>query len=72
MDNLVERLRHLRIVLKSGEYDGGTLMEAWCAMAQAADELERLQNAIATCPTPFCANADRVIWQPDSAGDERG
>jgi MoxR-like ATPase len=38
-DGLVDRLRELRAVLKSGDYDGADLMRAWCAMADAADAL---------------------------------
>lgn len=45
-NELVETLRDLRVKLKSGEYDGADLMRAWCAMAQAADEIEYLQKLL--------------------------
>lgn len=48
MTNLVARLRAIRGKLKSGEYDGGDIMEAWCAASDAADEIERLQAALTT------------------------
>jgi hypothetical protein len=41
---LIERLHRLRIVLKSGDYNGADLMLAWCTMIDAAD---RLQSRIA-------------------------
>lgn len=37
----VERLRHLRTLLKSGEYDGMVVMQAWIAIDEYADLLER-------------------------------
>lgn len=44
--NLVERLRDLRVTLKSGEYDGADLMQAWCAMMDAADALLALKAEV--------------------------
>lgn len=46
-DELIERLRRLRTILKSGEYDGADLMRAWCAMMDAADEINCLNDALA-------------------------
>ena len=46
-DGLVERLRELRVVLKSGDYDGADLMRAWCAMMDAADRIEQLTATLA-------------------------
>lgn len=43
MSDLVQRLRDLRIPLKSGEYDGTTIMDAWILAEQAADEIEHLK-----------------------------
>lgn len=45
-DDLVKRLRNHRVILKSGDFDGGDVMRAWCAAAQAADEIERLRGAL--------------------------
>lgn len=39
-------LRSFRTILKSGEYDGAAIMRAWCAMDQAADEIERLRREL--------------------------
>lgn len=36
---LAERLEEMRVILKSGEYDGADLMRAWCAMSDAAAAL---------------------------------
>lgn len=44
--DIVERLRQLRVVLKSGEYDGADLMHAWCAMIDAADRIEELEASL--------------------------
>ena len=43
MSKLIDRLREFRIILKSGEYDGADLMASWCAMSDAAKELEFLK-----------------------------
>ena len=45
-DDLEQRLRSLRVVLKSGDYDGGDLMRAWCCMSDAADEIQRLRAEV--------------------------
>ena len=45
LDALEKRLRDLRIVLKSGEYNGADLMRAWCAMIDAADMIAELKEA---------------------------
>lgn len=37
---LQEKLRLHRVILKSGDYNGAQLMEAWCAMINAADALD--------------------------------
>lgn len=37
----VQRLRDLRTVLKSGEYDGADLMAAWIALQEYAALLEQ-------------------------------
>lgn len=47
MGDLLQRLRAIRGKLKSGEYDGADLMEAWCAAQDGADMIERLQAALA-------------------------
>jgi hypothetical protein len=41
MNEKVERLRDLRVRLKSGEYDGTDIMAAWIALEEYADLLER-------------------------------
>lgn len=43
-----ERLRELRVLLKSGEYDGADLMAAWIALEEYADLLERPPEATGT------------------------
>jgi len=43
---LIERLRNLRVILKSGDYTGGDLMRAWCAMIDAADTIEALLSRV--------------------------
>lgn len=45
---LVEALRTGRAILKTGDYDGADLMRAWCAMADAADYIERAALAQVT------------------------
>jgi len=46
----VEHLRHLRVLLKSGDYDGVTIMHAWIAIEEYADLLERTaHNTKASC-----------------------
>lgn len=47
MTDIVEKLRHHRVVLKSGEYDGADIMRAWCCMVEAADTIEQLRARIA-------------------------
>lgn len=42
-NDLITRLRNARILLKSGDYDGADLMQAWCAMADAADRLGEIE-----------------------------
>lgn len=37
----IERLRDLRVRLKSGEYDGVDVMHAWMAVKEYADLLEQ-------------------------------
>lgn len=63
MHELVKRLRDLRVPLKTGEYDGADLMQAWCAMADAADQIESLTEAVAR------AEANETIWS--DIADER-
>ena len=46
--NLIERLKQLRAILKSGDYDGADLMRAWCAMMDAVDALEADSTRIST------------------------
>jgi len=54
---LIEKLKDFRIILKSGDYDGGDIMGAWCAMALAADALERLKGYARH--TASCASVNR-------------
>jgi len=42
--DIVERLKLHRVILKSGDYDGAQLMQAWCAMIDAADEIQSLRD----------------------------
>ena len=44
--DIVERLRYVRTVLKSGDYDGVALMRAWCTAMDGAAEIERLRAEI--------------------------
>lgn len=46
MGDLLQRLRAIRGKLKSGEYDGADLMEAWCAAQDGADMIDRLRAAL--------------------------
>jgi hypothetical protein len=46
IDNVVERLRQMRVILKSGDYDGADLMRAWCSMIDAADLLLHLKPVL--------------------------
>ena len=45
-DDLIKRLRRLRVVLKCGEYDGSDIMEAWIVAELSADALEALQSRL--------------------------
>jgi|GEM_PF-4556554 len=55
---LVARLRAGRVVLKSGEYDGADLMQAWCAMTEAADTIEAMAGEIASMKRRL------DLWEP--------
>jgi len=46
MSDLITRLRNIRALLKSGEYTGADLMEAWCAAESGADRIEQLERAL--------------------------
>jgi len=71
MADLPERLRNMRVVLKSGDYDGADLMRAWCAMTDAADALEALTAQVAVMGEAlepfddFADNVDDVGWASD-------
>jgi hypothetical protein len=61
---LVERLDQLRVILKSGDYNGADLMRAWCAMMDAKDTIVSLQLQI--------AERDKVLREARSFITERG
>lgn len=46
----VERLRDLRVRLKSGEYDGVDIMHAWMAISDYADLLEQQSEELRPPP----------------------
>ena len=56
MTDLIEQLRAIRPKLKSGEYDGADIMEAWCVAESAADRIAALEKAGET----LCAALDAI------------
>lgn len=59
----LEHLRHLRVLLKCGEYDGAHIMQAWLALDEYAAMLERAADE--PCEGPF------VVADGGSTGENR-
>jgi len=64
MDDIEARLRELRVILKSGDYDGADLMHAWCAMIDAADTIASLR-ALVVRSGEFACKAPQFDWNED-------
>ena len=55
-----EGLKVLRMRLKSGEYDGVHIMQAWIAIDELVELREKVGNLEATCDCPCCKQVDNL------------
>lgn len=55
-----EELKVLRMRLKSGEYDGEHIMQAWIAIDELIKLRERVEGLEATCDCPCCKQVDNL------------
>jgi len=70
MTDIVDQLRHHRVVLKSGEYDGADIMRAWCCMVEAADTIEQLRARIAELEDALTAINRKASPDPERTMSE--